>query len=171
MFLTSNWIRMLDKLDVRILEIINNASSIVRSVSEKEIEVGVLFPSVTSLDIMRNLPTQIELNVIKGRLNALKDERYIYFVSERWWLTERGKEVLGKTDSNTSFQTTSLSKPMGKILEETFSKHETRGEETIQPQVLLARRDELIKEIKELKAILTQKKAELNRINKTLPKD
>jgi len=77
---------MLDKLDVRILEIINSASSIVRSISEKEIEFGVLFPSVTTLDIKRNLPTQIELNVIKGRLNALKDEGYIYFDSERWWL-------------------------------------------------------------------------------------
>ena len=162
---------MLDKLDVRILEIINKASSIVRSISEKEIEVGVLFPSVTSLDIMRNLPTQIELNVIKGRLNALKDERYIYFVSERWWLTERGKEVLGKTDSNTSFQTTSLSKPMGKILEETFSKFETKGEEMIQHQLLLMKKDELLKEIKKLEKRLIQKKAELNRIYKTLPKD
>ena len=162
---------MLDKLDVRILEIIDKASSIVRSISEKEIEVGVLFPSVTTLDIKRNLPTQIELNVIKGRLNALKDERYIYFVSERWWLTEKGKEVLGKTDSNTSFQTTSLSKPMGKILEETFSKFETEEKEATQPQLLLIRRDELLKEIKKLEKKLIQKKAELNRINKIIPKD
>ncbi len=162
---------MLDKLDVRILEIINKASSIVRSISEKEIEVGVLFPSVTTLDIKRNLPTQIELNVIKGRLNALKDEGYIYFDSERWWLTEKGKEVLGKTDSNTSVQTTSLSKPMGKILEETFSKFETKGEETIQHQLLLMKKDELLKEIKKLEKRLIQKKAELNRIYKTLPKD
>lgn len=162
---------MLDKLDIRILEIINNASSIVRSISEKEIEVGVLFPSVTTLDIKRNLPTQIELNVIKGRLNALKDEGHIYFHSGRWWLTEKGKEILGKTDSNTSFQTTSLSKPMGKILEETFSRFETGGEETFQPQLLLVRRDELLKEIKELEERLIQKKAELNGLDKTLPKD
>ncbi len=162
---------MLDKLDVRILEIINTASSIVRSISEKEIEVGVLFPSVTTLDIKRNLPTQIELNVIKGRLNALKDEGYIYFDSERWWLTEKGKEVLGKTESNTSVQTTSLSKPMGKILEETFSRFENGEEETFQPRLLLVRIDELLKEIKELEERLIQKKAELNRLNKTLPKD
>jgi hypothetical protein len=162
---------MLDKLDVRILEIINNASSIVRSISEKEIEVGVLFPSVTTLDIKRNLPTQIELNVIKGRLNALKDEGYIYFDSERWWLTEKGKEGIGKADSNTSFQTTSLSKPMGKILEETFSRFEPNREETFQHQLRLVRKDELLKEIKELEDKLIQKKAELNRLNKTLPKD
>jgi hypothetical protein len=162
---------MLDKLDVRILEIINNASSIVRSISEKEIEVGVLFPSVTTLDIKRNLPTQIELNVIKGRLNSLKDEGYIYFDSERWWLTEKGKEIIGKSDSNTSFQTTSLSKPMGKILEETFSRFETQGEETFQHQLLLVRRDKLLKEMKELEEKVIQKKAELKNLNKILSKD
>jgi hypothetical protein len=161
---------MLDKLDVRILEIIYNASSIVRSISEKEIEVGVLFPSVTTLDIKRNLPTQIELNVIKGRLNSLKDDGYIYFDSERWWLTEKGKEVLGKTDSDTSFQTLSSSKPMGKILEETFSRFETQGEETIQHQLLLVKKEELQTEIKELEERLIQKKADLKNLKKTLSK-
>ena len=161
---------MLDKLDVRILEIIYNASSIVRSISEKEIEVGVLFPSVTTLDIKRNLPTQIELNVIKGRLNSLKDDGYIYFDSERWWLTEKGKEALGKTDSNTSFQTPSSSKPMGKILEETFSRFETQGEETIQHQLLLVKKEELQTEIKELEEQLIQKKADLKNLKKTLSK-
>jgi hypothetical protein len=60
---------------------------------------------------------------------------------------------------------------MGKILEETFSKFETKGEETIQHQLLLMKKDELLKEIKKLEKRLIQKKAELNRIYKTLPKD
>jgi hypothetical protein len=159
---------MLDKLDVRILELIDNASSIVRSISEKEIEIGVLFPSVTTLDIKRNLPTQIELNVIKGRLNALKDEGYIYFDSERWWLAEKGKGILGKTDSNNTFQTTSLSKPMGKILEETFSRYESSREDTLQSQLLHNRKEKLLKEIKELEEKIVQKKAELQDLNRDL---
>jgi hypothetical protein len=162
---------MLDKLDIRILEIINNASSIVRSISEKEIEVGVLFPSVTTLDIKRNLPTQIELNVIKGRLNALKDEGHIYFDSERWWLTEKGKGILGKPTSTSALQTSSSTKPMKKILVETFSKYERLKEDPFQAQLLRERREKLLQEIKELEEKIIQKKAELQQLNEKLSQD
>ena len=159
---------MLDKLDRRILEIIDNAPSIVISISKREIEVGVLFPSVTTVDIKRNLPHEIDLNIIEGRLSALKDEGYIYFQSNRWWLTQRGKGVLGKTGPSISYQTTSLSKPMRDVLEETFSRFESPGEEPLQPRGLLDRRGELLREIEELEGRLVRKRLELEELNNAI---
>jgi hypothetical protein len=156
---------MLDKLDKRILEIIDNAPSIVRSISERELKVGVLFPSVTTMDIKRNLPPQIDLNVVEGRLNTLENEGHIYFESKRWWLTKKGKEVLGKKDLSTSYQTSPLSKPMSKILEETFTQFESPREEPSQHKEFLNLRRELLKEIEELKEKLKQKKLKLKELN------
>lgn len=114
---------MVDQLDLQILNVISNAPSIVRSVTEMEIESGVLFPSVTTMDIKRNLPYNVDLNIIEGRLRALENDGYIYYEANRWWLTSKGREILGKP-SKITLPPTSPSKPMRKILEETFSKFE-----------------------------------------------
>jgi hypothetical protein len=158
---------MLDNLDRGILEVIDNAPSILRSVSKREIEAGVLFPSLTTVDIKRNLPNEIDLNVIEGRLNALKNEGYIYFESNRWWLTQRGKGVLGRDSPSVSYRT-SISKPMRKVLEETFSSFESPRKKPSQNRELLNRKRELLREIGELEKKLVQKRLELEEINKTI---
>ena len=115
---------MVDQLDLQILEIIEKAPSIVRSVTESEIERGVLSPSVTTMDIKRNLPYNVNTNIIEGRLKALEDEGYIYYETSRWWLTSKGRKILGRTVSQSSPMSTA-SKSMRTILEETFAKFES----------------------------------------------
>lgn len=114
---------MIDSLDKQILEIIDKAPSIVRSITEREIESGVLFPSVSTMDIKRNLPYDVGVEVIEGRLNVLEREGYIYFERRRWWLTNKGREVLGRSGEKWVLPTLP-SRPMRKILEETFSRFE-----------------------------------------------
>lgn len=119
---------MVDKLDLQILDVIWNAASIVRSVTEKEIRSGVLSPSVTAMDIKRNLRLNVDLSVIEGRLRALENDGHIFYEMDRWWLTSKGREALGKP-SKDILSSTSSSKPMREILEETFSKFETDMQE------------------------------------------
>jgi hypothetical protein len=111
---------MIDRLDKQILEIIVNAPSLVRSVTQQELQAGVLYPSVTTMDIKRNLPSDYTIEIIEGRLRTLESEGYIYFESDRWWITTRGRSALGGT---LPAEPPRLSpKPMRDILEETFSK-------------------------------------------------
>lgn len=123
---------MIDSLDRQILEIIEKAPTIVRSITEREIESGVLFPSVSTMDIKKNLPSDVNVEVIEGRLNALESGGYIYFENKRWWLTNRGRVILGRLEENTVLPTPP-SRPMRKILEETFSKFETSTGEPTKP--------------------------------------
>ncbi len=123
---------MIDSLDRQILEIIEKAPTIVRSITEREIESGVLFPSVSTLDIKKHLPADINVEVIEGRLNALESGGYIYFEDKRWWLTNRGRVLLGRVEETTVLPTPP-SRPMRTILEETFSRFEDSAEELIKP--------------------------------------
>ena len=111
---------MIDRLDKQILEIIVNAPSLVRSITQQELQAGVLYPSVTTMDIKRNLPPDYTIEIIEGRLRTLESEGYIYFESDRWWITTRGRSALGGTLP--SEPPRSSPKPMRDILEETFSK-------------------------------------------------
>jgi hypothetical protein len=111
---------MIDRLDKQILEIIVNAPSLVRSITQQELQAGVLYPSVTTMDIKRNLPSDYTIEIIEGRLRTLESEGYIYFESDRWWITTRGRSALGGTLPAESPR--SSPKPMRDILEETFSK-------------------------------------------------
>ncbi len=111
---------MIDRLDKQILEIIVNAPSLVRSITQQELQAGVLYPSVTTMDIKRNLPSDYTTEIIEGRLRTLESEGYIYFESDRWWITTRGRSALGGTLPAEPPQ--SSPKPMRDILEETFSK-------------------------------------------------
>jgi hypothetical protein len=123
---------MIDSLDQQILEIIEKAQSIVRSITEREIERGVLFPSVSTMDIKRNLSFDVSVEVIEGRLKSLERDGYIYFERKRWWLTNNGRIVLGRSDENMVIPTPS-SKPMRKILEETFSRFEASTRDSMMP--------------------------------------
>ena len=111
---------MIDRLDKQILEIIVNAPSLVRSITQQELQAGVLYPSVTTMDIKRNLPSDYTTEIIEGRLRTLESEGYIYFESDRWWITTRGRSALGGTLP--AEPPRSSPKPMRDILEETFSK-------------------------------------------------
>lgn len=111
---------MIDRLDKQILEIIVNAPSLVRSITQQELQAGVLYPSVTTMDIKRNLPSDYTIEIIEGRLRTLESEGYIYFESDRWWITTRGRSALGGTLP--AKPPRSSPKPMRDILEETFSK-------------------------------------------------
>jgi len=126
---------MIDRLDREILEIIENAPSMVRSITEREIESGVLFPSATTMDIKRNLPRDVGVDVIEGRLKALESEGYIYFEGSRWWLTNKGRAILGRSGEKAVLPIPP-SKPMRKILEETFSKFEPPARESPEPSKL-----------------------------------
>ena len=123
---------MIDSLDRQILEIIEKAPTIVRSITEREIESGVLFPSVSTLDIKKHLPADVNVEVIEGRLNALESGGYIYFENKRWWLTNRGRVILGRVEENTVLPTPP-SRPMRTILEETFSRFEASTGEPLKP--------------------------------------
>jgi len=114
---------MVDQLDLKILHLIENAPTIVRSVTEREIERGVLYPSVTTMDIKRNMPINVDLNIIESRLSALENEGHIFYEANRWWLTGKGRKALGKGDSQRVTLQPS-SKPIRKALEETFLRFE-----------------------------------------------
>jgi hypothetical protein len=120
---------MIDRLDKQILEIIVNAPSLVRSVTQQELTAGVLYPSVTSMDIKRNLPSDYTVDIIEGRLRALESEGYIYFESDRWWITTRGRSALGDLLPATPHQPSP--KPMRDILEETFSKFDSSNQRSL----------------------------------------
>jgi hypothetical protein len=111
---------MIDRLDKQILEIIVNAPSLVRSITQQELRTGVLYPSVTTMDIKRNLPSDYTIDIIEGRLRAMENEGYIYFESDRWWITTRGRSALG--GSLPAEPPRPSPKPMRDVLEETFSK-------------------------------------------------
>ena len=103
-------------------------------------------------------------------MNALKNDGYIYFESNRWWLTQKGKEILGKTEPSISYKTTSRSKSVRSVLEETFSRFELPVND-LQLNELLKRRGALLKEIEELEERLVRKRLELEELNKTIPRE
>ncbi|MEE8323602.1 MAG: hypothetical protein V3R57_08270 [Candidatus Bathyarchaeia archaeon] len=148
---------MIDSLDRQILEIVEQAQSIVRSVTEREIERGVLYPSVNTMDIKRNLSIDISVEVIEGRLNALESDGYIYFERKRWWLTDKGRIVLGRSDEKLVIPTSS-SKSMRKILEETFSRFEASTRESLTPSQHPPDFAELVDQRSKVEALLSELK-------------
>jgi hypothetical protein len=113
---------MVDRLDRQILETIANSPSLVRTVTRREIETGVLFPSVTALDIKRNLPGQVTLNLVESRLGSLERDGYIFFNEGRWWLSHKGRKELGVGDEEGD--TNMGQRPVRAVLEETFTRHQ-----------------------------------------------
>jgi DNA-binding HxlR family transcriptional regulator len=148
---------MIDSLDRQILEIIEKAPSIVRSITEREIERGVLFPSVSTMDIKRNLSYDISVEVIEGRLKTLESDGYIYFERKRWWLTHKGRIVLGRSDEKSIISIPS-SKPMRKILEETFSRFEASAIDYLRPSRHPLGFAELVDERSKVEALLSELK-------------
>jgi PHD/YefM family antitoxin component YafN of YafNO toxin-antitoxin module len=148
---------MIDSLDRQILEVIEKAPSIVRSVTEREIERGVLFPSVSTMDIKRNLSYDVSIEIIEGRLNSLEREGYIYFEQKRWWLTHKGRIVLGRSDEKTVLPTPS-SRSMRKILEETFSRFEASNRDSLTPRRHPPDFAELVDERSKVEALLSELK-------------
>ncbi len=113
---------MVDRLEREILEIIAKASSLVRTVTRKEIETGVLFPSVTAMDIRRNLPSTVQLSVIESRLQLLEKEGYIFNEGGRWWLTRKGQQEVGFQSEKQSIEE-KLNRPITSQIEESFAEH------------------------------------------------
>jgi PHD/YefM family antitoxin component YafN of YafNO toxin-antitoxin module len=150
-------IYMIDSLDRQILEVIEKAPSIVRSITEREIERGVLFPSVSTMDIKRNLSYDVSIEVIEGRLNSLESEGYIYFEQKRWWLTHKGRIVLGRSDEKTALPTPS-SRSMRKILEETFSRFEVSNRDSLTLRRHPPDFAELVDERSKVEALLSELK-------------
>lgn len=148
---------MIDSLDRQILEVIEKAPSIVRSITEREIERGVLFPSVSTMDIKRNLSYDVSIEIIEGRLNSLESEGYIYFEQKRWWLTHKGRIVLGRSDEKTVLPTPS-SRPMRKILEETFSRFEVSNRDSLTLRRHPPDFAELVDERSKVEALLSELK-------------
>ena len=148
---------MIDSLDRQILEVIEKAPSIVRSITEREIERGVLFPSVSTMDIKRNLSYDVSIEIIEGRLNSLESEGYIYFEQKRWWLTHKGRIVLGRSDEKTVLPTPS-SRSMRKILEETFSRFEVSNRDSLTLRRHPPDFAELVDERSKVEALLSELK-------------
>jgi len=148
---------MIDNLDRQILEIVEKAQSIVRSITEREIERGVLFPSVSTMDIKRNLSIDISVEVIEGRLNALESDGYIYFERKRWWLTDKGRTILGRSSEKLVISTPS-SKSMRKILEETFSRFEASTKDSLTPSQHPLDFTELVDQRNKMEALLSELK-------------
>jgi len=148
---------MIDNLDRQILEIVEKAQSIVRSITEREIERGVLFPSVSTMDIKRNLSIDISVEVIEGRLNALESDGYIYFERKRWWLTDKGRTILGRSSEKLVISTPS-SKSMRKILEETFSRFEASTKDSLTPSQHPPDFTELVDQRNKMEALLSELK-------------
>jgi len=113
---------MLDLLDKQILETINSSPSLVRSITEEEVRRGVLLPSVTTIDIKRNLARNVDIKIVEGRLRVLENEGHIYYEKGRWWLTTKGRDALGISPKQPS------SGNMRVVLEETFAKYESQQE-------------------------------------------
>ena len=112
---------MVDRLDRQILETIANAPSLIRTVTRREIEAGVLFPSATAMDIKRNLPGDVPLILIENRLNSLERDGYIFFNEGRWWLTGRGRKEIGRGEE---VEPDTVQRPVRTLLEEAFTKHQ-----------------------------------------------
>ncbi len=148
---------MIDSLDRQILEIIEKAPSIVRSITEQELERGVLFPSVSTMDIKRHLTSDVSVDVIEGRLKALASDGYLYFERQRWWLTRKGQLVLGRVTKQAGISTSS-SKPMRTILEETFSRFEASPPDTLTTHQHPRDLTELLDERSKVDALLTELK-------------
>ncbi|MCW4038362.1 MAG: hypothetical protein NWF13_06455 [Candidatus Bathyarchaeota archaeon] len=148
---------MIDSLDRQILEVIEKAPSIVRSITEREIERGVLFPSVSTMDIKRNLSYDVSIEIIEGRLNSLEREGYIYFEQKRWWLTHKGRIVIGRSDEKTVLPTQS-SRSMRKILEETFSRFEVSNKDSLTSRRHPPDFAELVDERSKVEALLSELK-------------
>jgi hypothetical protein len=148
---------MIDSLDRQILEIIEKAQSIVRSITEREIERGVLFPSVNTMDIKRNLSSDLSVEVIEGRLKALESDGHIYFDQKRWWLTQKGRNVIGQSEVKLVI-TTPSSKPMRKILEETFSRFEASTRDILRSNLHPPNFAELTDERSKVEALLSELK-------------
>ena len=113
---------MVDRLERQILEIIGNASSLVRTVTQKEIQAGVLFPSLTAIDIKRHLPSEISLSLIDSRLNLLERDGYIFRENSRWWLTRKGRKEIGLPEDREP-KVEESGKPVSRIIEEAFARH------------------------------------------------
>lgn len=148
---------MIDSLDRQILEIIEKAPSIVRSITKQELEHGVLFPSVSTMDIKRNLTSDVSVEVIEGRLKALARDGYLYFERQRWWLTRKGQLVLGRVGQQAGIPTLP-SKPMRAILEETFSRFEASTRDALRTQQPPRDVTELLDERSKVDALLTELK-------------
>jgi chromosome segregation ATPase len=129
---------MLDLLDKQILETINSSPSLVRSITEEEVRRGVLLPSVTTIDIKRNLPRSVDIKIVEGRLRVLENEGHIYYENGRWWLTTKGRDALGISPTQPS------SGSMRRVLDETFAKYEDREEHS---QVISSELNQLVQEI------------------------
>jgi hypothetical protein len=110
---------MVDRLDRQILETIADAPSLVRTVTRREIEAGVLFPSATALDIKRNIPENVPLNLVESRLNSLERDGYIFFNENRWWLSRKGRGEI-KREEEIGPEPDAIHKPVRALLEETF---------------------------------------------------
>jgi hypothetical protein len=121
---------MVDRLEHQILEIIGNASSLVRTVTRREIESGVLYPSVTAMDIRRNLPSTIQLSVVESRLQLLEKDGFIFNDGGRWWLTRKGQQEVGRPTDQQPFAE-KRDKPVSSQIEESFAEH---GGPTIQAE-------------------------------------
>lgn len=135
---------MLDSLDRQILETINKAPLIVRSVTEREIRGGVLLPSVTTVDIKRNLPRDVDVRIIEGRLRALEGSGYIYYEEDRWWLTTEGKKAIGIVVAKPADSDSTR-----RMLDETFSRFEVEEQKPGREEVTGV--DQLEREIGEAK--------------------
>jgi len=112
---------MVDRLERQILEIIGNSSSLVRTVTRREIESGVLYPSVTATDIRRNLPSTIQLSVVESRLQLLEKDGFIFNDGGRWWLTRKGQQEVGRPTQQPLAE--KRDKPVSSQIEESFAEH------------------------------------------------
>ncbi|UCH37398.1 MAG: hypothetical protein JSV76_06910 [Candidatus Bathyarchaeota archaeon] len=130
---------MLVLLDKQILETINSSPSLVRSITEEEVRRGVLLPSVTTIDIKRNLPRNVDIKIVEGRLRVLENEGHIYYEKGRWWLTTKGKSALGISPKQPS------SGSMRVVLEETFAKYESP--QSHQQEILSSEFTQLTREV------------------------
>ena len=113
---------MVDRLEHQILEIIGNAASLVRTVTRTEIESGVLFPSVTAMDIRRNLPSTVQLSVVESRLQLLEKDGFIFSDGGRWWLTRKGQLEIGRLSDQQPYAQ-KQDKPVSSQIEESFAEH------------------------------------------------
>jgi len=137
---------MVDRLDRQILETIADSPSLVRTVTRREIEAGVLFPSATALDIKRNMPGNVPLNLVESRLNFLERDGYIFFNEGRWWLTRKGRKEIGR-EVEVEPEPDIVQRPVRSLLEETFTKHQTQ-ELTGDISGTIARLDQVYKDSK-----------------------
>lgn len=137
---------MVDRLDRQILETIANARSLIRTVTRREIEAGVLFPSATAMDIKRNIPGDVSLNLVENRLNSLERDGYIFFNEGRWWLTGRGRKEIGRAE-DIEPEPDTVQRPVRTLLEEAFTRHQLQ-EPKADINDVVARLDEVYRDPK-----------------------